>query len=255
MKAPKAPDPIATAKAQTEQNVQTATTQQQLNMVDQTTPDGNVRYTQTGTWADGTPKFEATTSLDALGQQANQQSKQFDVLTNQIGIDQAGRIAQTLGQPVNLNNETTEARLMELGRRRLDPVMRERRDSLETDLINRGIRPGSAAYDSMKRQNNEAENDAFNQLLLSGRGQAVQEALTERNQPINEITALMSGGQVSQPQFAAAPQTGVANTDLAGMIYRNYEGKLANHNATMGGLFGLGGALIGAAGRVAGGGR
>lgn len=255
MKTPKAPDPFAVAKAQTQQNRETAITQQQLNMVDQITPDGRVTYTQTGKWEDGTPRFEARTELDPLGQRANQQSKEFDVITNQIGIDQAGRLSRLLGEPVNLNNEAVEGRLMELGRRRLDPIMRERRQAMETDLINRGIRPGSAAYDSMIRGNNEAENDAYNQLLLTGRGQAVQEALTARNQPINEITALMSGGQVSQPNFIGTPQTGVANTDLAGMIYKNYEAKMGNHNAMMGGLFGLGGALIGGGSRILSGGR
>jgi hypothetical protein len=100
-------------------------------------------------------------------------------------------------------------------------------------------------------------------LLLSGRGQANQEMLTERNQPINEITALMSGGQVSQPNFGNTPQSQVAGTDLAGLTmdaYRygplaQYQAEQQNRGAMMSGLFGLGGAALGGWARGGFGGR
>jgi hypothetical protein len=95
----------------------------------------------------------------------------------------------------------------------------------------------------------EGRNDAYNSLMLQGRAQASQEALTERNQPINEITALMSGSQVTQPQFANVPTSQVAGVDHSGNVYRSYDGQMrayqaeqANSNAMMGGLFGLAGA-------------
>jgi hypothetical protein len=62
-KPPPAPDPTMVANAQTASNKSTAITQQNLNSVDQKTPYGNLTYNQTGTWADGTPKYQATTSL------------------------------------------------------------------------------------------------------------------------------------------------------------------------------------------------
>ena len=72
-----------------------------------------------------------------------------------------------------------------------------------------------------------------------------------RNQPINEITALMSGSQLSspgQPNFAAGT---VAPTNTAGNTYDAYNAQLQNYqlqqnqqNAMMGGLFGLGGSAI-----------
>lgn len=47
-KAPKSPDPVATAAAQTAQNKETALWNAQLNNVNQITPYGNLTYTQTG---------------------------------------------------------------------------------------------------------------------------------------------------------------------------------------------------------------
>ena len=182
-----------------------------------------------------------------------EQSQQFDSKFNEIGLAQTDKIGGILSQPLNLNNEATEARLMELGRKRLDPVFAEREQQLEQDLMNRGIRPGSAQYDTMRRQFSEGRNDAYNQLLLSGRGQAVQEALTERSAPINEISALMNGGQIQNPNFINTPNAQVANTDLAGLVMDNYKSKQANYAAGMGGLFGLGGSLLGMGGRIFGG--
>lgn len=250
---PAPPDPVATANAQAAANTKAATTQQQLNMVDQITPYGNLNFSQTGKWEDGTPRFQSTTVLAPDQQRNLEQQSQFDNLVNQLGINQTQKLTGLLDQPVNLTNEATESRLMELGRSRLDPKFREQRSSLETQLMNKGAAPGSEAYDREMRRFGEQENDAYNQLLLSGRGQSVQEALTARNQPINEITALMSGGQVSQPNFTGTPTAAVGSPDIAGLTMDAYRmGPLAqwqqknqSNQALMGGLFGLGSAALG----------
>jgi hypothetical protein len=97
----------------------------------------------------------------------------------------------------------------------------------------------------------QGKNDAYNQLYLNGNQQAFQQAVTTRNQPINEITALMSGSQVSNPTFGATPQTTIPTTDTAGIINANfnqqqaqYQTQLQQQNALMGGLFGLGAAGV-----------
>ena len=102
-------------------------------------------------------------------------------------------------------------------------------------------------------QFDQAKNDAYNSMFLQGRGQAVNEAMSQRNQPINEISALMSGSQVSNPAAPGVPQVGVANTDVAGIINNGYGQQMqyakANadaNNAMMSGLFSLGGAAMGA---------
>lgn len=259
--APAAPDPVKTAQAQSAANKETAVAQYGLNATNQVTPSGSLTYKQVGTWADGTPRFEATTALN----QGEQSIYDTGLTTRQnvanIGKDQSARIGELLSTPVNLSNEATEARLMELGSKRLDPRFARESSALEANLINRGIRPGSKAYETMRGQFDQGKNDAYNQLLLTGRGQAVQEALTERNQPINEITALMSNSQVSQPNFTNTPQPGVAPTDVIGAQQQalnqqnvQYQADLAQQQGLMGGLFGLGKSGISAAGTALGGG-
>jgi hypothetical protein len=103
--------------------------------------------------------------------------------------------------------------------------------------------------------NNAAQLQRFNQALQGAQfgntalQQSMQQQLALRNQPINEIAALMSGVQVNMPQFqgyqganvAAAPI--FAGTQAAGdFAQRNYANQVAKYNAQMGLLGDLGGA-------------
>lgn len=156
-----------------------------------------------------------------------------------------------MAKPFDGSNEATEARLFELGRKRLDPMFAQQQESLDAKLANQGIMIGSKAYNEAQRQQYEGENDAYNSLLLQGRGQAFGEAQAIRNQPINEITALLSGSQVSNPQAAGFNTSQIPTTDVAGIINKNYDQRLANWQqqqaqtqSMLGGLFGLGSSFL-----------
>jgi len=251
-KPPPQPDYNAIAGQQSAQNLEAATRQQQTNMVSQYTPEGNLVYSQNGSWEGGAPRFEARTEYTPEQQAILGQNNELDKRTNQIALDQTQRIGQVLSQPVNLNNEATEARLFELGSKRLDPRFKMARDSLDTNLANKGITMGSDAWKYAQGAQGEQENDAYNQLLLTGRGQAVQEALTERNQPINEITALMGAGQIGTPNFTNTPTAGVNPVDIAGMQMQGYQNQMqqyqtdvASRNAMLGAVAGVAGAGLG----------
>jgi tetratricopeptide (TPR) repeat protein len=106
----------------------------------------------------------------------------------------------------------------------------------------------------LQQYNQALQNAQFGNTALQ---QSLQQQLALRNQPLNEIAALMSGVQVNMPQFqgyqganvAAAPV--FAGTQAAGdFAQRNYANQTAAYNAKMGLLSGL----AGAAGTAAGGG-
>lgn len=258
--APAPPDPKETSAASTSTNVGTAIANAFMGNVNQNTPDGSLRYDQTGTytWNDPytgrtyeIPRFTATQTLSPEQQAIRNQ--QLQAQTNLAGLarQQSGFLQDYLARPADLSNEATEARLYDLGSRRLDPRFAREEESLRTRLTNQGIREGSEAYNNALTQFGQGKNDAYNSLLLQGRGQAVQEALAQRNQPINEITALLSGSQVSQPNFVNTQQPTIPTTDTAGIINSNYNQRLSawqqeqqQSNALLGGLFGLGSAGI-----------
>ena len=251
-KAPAAPNPQDTINAQTASNKETAQYQAGLNQVNQVTPYGNLTYTGTNNGQPGAATV--TQTLSPIQQQLLDQSQQADLRTNDIGLKQIDKVGTLLDKPVDLSNNATEARLYDLGRKRLDPQFKQQNEDLEQSLLNRGITVGSQAYNTLHGLQGQKENDAYNQLLLTGHGTAVNDALQERNQPLNEINALLNGQQIQNPTFQNTPQTQVAGTDVAGITnaaYQNqlglYNTKVQNQNAALGGLFGLGGTIGSAA--------
>jgi hypothetical protein len=79
----------------------------------------------------------------------------------------------------------------------------------------------------------------------------LQTQLALRNQPINEITALMSGSQVATPNFGIAQSAMIPTTDYAGIRQQgfnnqqaNYQSQMGAYGQMMGGLFGLGSSAI-----------
>ena len=160
---------------------------------------------------------------------------------------------------------------------RLNPSLARQRVSTETNLINQGLRPGTEAYDNAIRMLGEQETDArtqavlqglnldiganaqgFNQAVQSGQfgntaqQQALAEAIQQRQMPLNEITALMSGSQIQNPQFGAyqgatvAPPPIFQATQSKGAFDANaYNQQVASQNAMTSGMFSLGGAALG----------
>ncbi len=254
-KTPTPPDPKATASAQTATNIGTAIATQRGSMVNQETPYGALNYDQTGTYqytdpngglVHDIPTYTATQSFTPVGQELVDREQSTQLNLAKLGETQSARLQGVLDTPIELNNEAAESRLMDLGRKRLDPMFNEQQDRLDQRLADRGIGMDSDAYSRQQRDFNYGRNDAYNQLALTGRGQAMNELLTERNQPINEIIGLMSGSQVQQPQFTSAPSFNPATVDYAGLVNQNYQQRAAaaqNGGSDMGGLFAAGASL------------
>lgn len=256
---PSPPDPKQTSAAQTGSSVSTAIANAMMGNVNQNTPDGSLNYSQSGSYkftdpytnqSYNVPTFTATQTLSPTAQATKDQTQAAQLNLGKIANNQSAFLNDYLGKPVDLNT-ATEDKVDQLGRARLDPQFAQQQQQTQTDLINRGIREGSPAYTAAMNNFNYGKNDAYNQLYLNGRSQGAQEALAQRNQPINEISALMSGSQVSQPNFVNANMPTIPTTDNAGIINQNYSQQMqgwqaqnAGMNSILGGLFGLGSAGI-----------
>ena len=89
---------------------------------------------------------------------------------------------------------------------------------------------------------NQSAQQKFN-TQQAARGNAFQEGLTLRNQPLNEIAALLSGSQVQQPNFAVNGGQQIPNIDYAGILNSNYSQQMEGYNAKQAGIGGLMGGL------------
>ncbi len=233
-------------------------------MVDQVNPWGNTSYTQNGNmrfrdsfgnWVE-VPRYTQTTTFSPEQQAIFDKSQAAQTNLAGIAEDQSGRVAETLSDPFEFNNQDAADWAYDLAMSRLRPEMENRQANLRDQLINSGLRPGTQAYDTEMSRIGRVDNDMMNQLMLGGRSQAFSEALAERNQPLNELSALLSGSQVSNPaqMSSAAPQVGVGGVDYSGMVQNNYNNQMQqyqmqmqNRGGMLGGLFGLAGTLGAAA--------
>lgn len=248
---PAAPDPNALAAQQLNLNKQAGAAQQNLNMVDQFTPWGNLTYSQTGKNPDGTPKYAATQTLSPQQQQLFDLGGQTSVNLANLGVNQSQRISELLSKNYQADPARSE-KLVEMQKQFLDPQWNEQSEALRTQLINSGVRPGTEAYDREMRNFSTNRQRAYDQMYLDAYDTAERSALTERNQPLNEISALLSGSQVQQPNFTNTPTAGVAPTDLVGATQMglNQGNMQAGINSKwntglMDGAFRLGGSALG----------
>lgn len=249
---PPAPDPVATANAQTASNKATAITSYGLNATDQVTPYGNLSYSQGTPWSDGTPHYTATQTLSPEQQNLYNLGTQTQSNLGNIGVEQSDKVRGILNTPFDINSAINNQQ-SDIAAKLLDPQWQQREGALQTQLANQGVQQGSEAYTNALRDFGMQRDNSYNSALLAGRGQAATEALAQRNQPLNEISALLSNSQVQLPSFTNTPQSQVANTDVAGITNSAFQNNFANYNAQMQQQNAIYGALGSAAGSALGG--
>lgn len=279
--APPPPDPYRVAAAQTGQNVQTAIANSYLGNVNQVGPYGSTTYSQGGTHAmpgpNGetyqVPQFTQTTTLSPEQQKLYDQQTRLGANLNDLALSQTERLSNHLNKPIDFSGLPDITNDFSADRTRVEQAMFDRvagqneRDynALENRLTNQGFMRGTQAFTDAMDEHRRGINDQ--KLAITARGlqeqqglygmasnrraQAMQEMLQARNQPINEISALMGGGQVHLPGAQAYQGGNIAAADVAGNVYntaalqqKQYEQQLAQHNQNLAGLYGLGQAAI-----------
>ena len=146
----------------------------------------------------------------------------------------------------------------------------------EAQMAARGLSPGGKGYGNYMMQRDDNRAEAARQAYLGSgnesraaegaynaaatqrynmdqslanyynalRGSQMQESFATRNQPINEITALMSGSQATIPQFQPFQGAPVQAPNIAQYINDNYKAQSNAASQTNAGLFGLAGAGV-----------
>lgn len=275
--APAPPDPGATAVAQSAANRETAISQALLNQINQVTPFGNLEFTQRGVGPEGTPQFTATQTLAPEQQTLLDLTNQAATTFGETANTQLGSLAETLETPFSLEglgaaptiDEGSRGLELEKILARARPDIDRDRAALETRLANQGIGIQSEAFGEAFNQFDrgindfrlaadvQAGNEVSRQFALeqAARDAAINEQALGRSVPLNELAALLGGSQVQQPSFINPPQTSVQPTDVLGAEFgafnaaqNNFAIEQASRNAFQGGLFGLGGSALLAAG-------
>lgn len=222
-----------------------------------------------------------------LGRVARAMGQDFDpsILPEVRGIDPTAFDRQI--SPDVMMRERVEQALMD----RLNPQLQQARQAQEDALLLQGQGRGGRAWQTAQQDLSRRESDALTSAILgagqeqqrqfamelanlqaqrqgqeslyglqsANRGRALQEALALRQLPLSEINALRTGSQPNIPQFQPfqGSQVQAAPVFQAGQM--GYQAALNQANAQnaaqsslFGGLTGLGGSVLGAAGAAGG---
>lgn len=262
---PPPPDYAGAAVAQGAANKDAAIASSQLSNPNIVGPTGRQTVTYANDPITGNPIPTVTQTYSPEQQRIFDINQQGQLGLSQIGADAVGRIGGILGQDVNFDRDLgTQSQgrqeVIDAMMNRVNQDIGRRQEGIESTLTARGIPRGSEAWNREMDQLDRSRNDALQQSIVGAdaramdeRRQGITELLAERQTPLNEISALRTGSQVSPLQFqgfsgstvGAAPvmQGAVAQGNAAQNAYNQSVG---SSNAMMGGLFKLGAAGIGA---------
>lgn len=265
---PPPPDYAGAATAQGVANKEAALASSRLNNPNVVNPYGTQTWTE-GATDDARPTMTQTLSPEqqALYDQSVQTKQQL----GQLGTQGATALQGIVGKQFDLsgapaapgNAQATRDSVINAMMSRVNEDYDSQSDQANSDLIAAGHRPGSKGYDAKMALIDRGRNDARQQAIIAGGAEAqrdfgmdtqarkdsIAELLAQRNVPLNEITALMSGSQVSNPfavpgasqssniqpapVFNAAMQKSGYDTDV-------WNAERASSNAMTSGLFQLG---------------
>lgn len=258
---PAAPDPVATANAQGAANKETAYWNTAMGNVDQTTPYGSIKYTDSSNGVynpNQAPKFSSTVTLSPEQQALLDSQQSNDLALQQLGTDQMGRINSAVSTPYSFGgiaNAPTQEDVNALSQKgqdaimsRMNPQFARDEEALRGRLINQGIGQGSQAYNTEMQTFDQRKNDALMQAVMGGqqygageqnqqlglRNQAIQEYNAQRNAPLNEYSALTSGQQIQNPTFSGSQSGNAQAGDIAGATQNAYRGAMDAYNAKVG---------------------
>lgn len=255
MCAPQPTPPKETSAASTATNVSTAIANSYLGNYNEVTPDGTRTFKKIGSESIydpytkqtyDVPRFKVKETLSANQQAIKDQQDLAKINLSQTGAEQSAFLRDYLREPFNYNSGEHEAWASGLYDKLNSNQVATQQDQLTTRLANQGVVPGSKAYDDAMRSLYQGQQGARDQFMLDSFQTGFDTSLANRNQPINEITALLSGSQVSHPSFATQPNpVNMPTTDNA-QIIGNYDNARisaaqANMNGILGGISAIGG--------------
>lgn len=254
---PPAPDYAGAAQATAQGNLEATRAATEANRINQYTPYGSLTYSRDPNAATPDSGWSQHVNLNETGQ------KLLDYQNNAaLGLgEQTGqalsRVGDSLSQPFDYGSvgDVQNAAQKSITDR-LDPMWNQREEQSRTRLIQQGLQPGTEAYDNAMREFNVGRNDAYQQAVMAGINtmpQTYQMAQALRSQPLNELNALRTGSQVTNPTFNQVPQQQTtAGANMLGAAQAGYGAQMdaynanvGQNNAMMGGLFSLGAGALG----------
>jgi len=260
---PPAPDYVGAAQAQGVANKDAAVATASLGNPNVYSPYGNQTVTYAPTGPDGNQQATVNQTLTPQAQQTLDAQQRVQAALAGLGEQGVSTAQRVMGTPFDASGvpkspinpgQTAQQAIMA----RLQPQIQQNQQATQQRLANQGIPVGSEAWNNEMRQQSQQQNDLYSQAALQGIGldtqahqSGLQEALGLYNQPLNQITALMSGSQIQTPQFGQYQGANIGAAPIANATAQQgqyaqglYGQQMAGYNGLMQGIGSLGAAAI-----------
>ena len=263
---PPPPDFTGAAEATSAGNLELARQALEANRFDITSPLGNLEWARPDIEA-GETTWTKNINLSPEAQSLFDKGLLMQGISADIGLTAGEQIKDIFSTPFQLDDfEGYREDVYDAMMSRLEEDIDRDWDTRNAELYAAGIGRGTEAYGWEQTQRDRMLNDARLQAYqratdqaLRERAQTVEEALLQRQTPLNEFNAWRTGAQVQLPTFenqanmatVAGPDYMNAAQQQAQYDLSGYNADVMKQNALMGGLFGLGAAgLMGPAGTL-----
>jgi hypothetical protein len=237
---------------QAQANQQAAQQQQKMNMVGQSTPYGSLTYKADPNSPSGYTAVQSYTQpvQDVLNQNISNAQGSANAAGNLLN-SQGG----ALGQGVDLSYGADAQRIAQIEQQTLDPMWARNQNTFDQSMADEGVMPGSAAYNNAYTDYQNSKNNAYNNMFLNAYQTANNAAVSQYDTNLNGLNSLENGGAITSPAslgLTSTPQETIQAPNLTGTYQdmmsnqqQQYNNQLNQYGSTMGGLFGLGGSVLG----------
>lgn len=214
---PATPDYTGAANATAQGNLAAQQAATQANRVNTYTPYGSLTYSQD---PNNPNSWTSNVNLSSTGQQLLDQQNKTSLSLGQLQDSATSRVGDAMNSALPSTYDPTQAtnNASQLIMDRLAPQQKIDQDSLNNQLANQGITAGSEAYTNAQAALGRTQNDAKQQAQLQGitlgqqqQAQTYAQQTANRNIPINDLNALRTGSQVTNPTFGSSSQQGAAS--------------------------------------------
>jgi hypothetical protein len=275
--APETPDYKGAAEATAKSANEQLSRQTEINRADRYNPWGSETWSQDG------DKWTQNVNLSPEGQRAHAAQQGLQAGKSELAGGMMGNLTGELGtqmdwskygdqQGLQYNSDELRGRAEDASyaraTSRLDPRFEQSDQALQSRLRNQGLSQGDKAYDNAMANAGRTKNDAYSQAqnaaVTQGRAEAGQaygqqlgetnyanqlrqnamsEEMKQRATSLNETNALISGGQVANPNFQSYNQAGRGDgVNYSGAAQAQGNADQANYQAGINGVTGLAGA-------------
>jgi hypothetical protein len=191
----------------------------------------------------GNPSWTATQTLSPDQQAILDKQEALSQALLTAGEGAVPHLTRYLSEPIDGGMKAQDAIMS-----RLEPYFNRRLEGMESRLTNQGITRGSEAWNRGMDELGRTQNDAYIQAGLHG----INTDMSLQSHLANLLSAVRTGNQVTQPNFAPVPQQSMSQApDMLGAANATYGANVQKYNADqassgsfLNGLMGLGSAFL-----------